>query len=47
MKQGAVPFIRTNIPQTCMAFDSTNPIYGVTCNPHNKERSCGGSSGGM
>lgn len=44
--QGAVPFIRTNIPQTCMSFDSTNPIYGVTCNPHSKQRSAGGSSGG-
>ncbi|KAF6020081.1 FAAH [Bugula neritina] len=44
--QGAVPFIRTNIPQTCMSFDSVNPIYGTTSNPHDPLRSCGGSSGG-
>ncbi|GFS03583.1 fatty-acid amide hydrolase 1 [Elysia marginata] len=44
--QGAVPFVRTNLPQGMRSFACTNPIYGQTCNPHNKSRSPGGSSGG-
>ena len=43
---GAVPFCRTNLPQTCISFDCSNPIYGKTVNPRNPERSPGGSSGG-
>lgn len=45
-KQGAVPYVRTNIPQLMMTFECANPIYGVTVNPHNIKRSPGGSSGG-
>ncbi|XP_071116840.1 vitamin D3 hydroxylase-associated protein-like [Haliotis cracherodii] len=44
--QGAIPFVRTNIPQTMMTFDSSNPIYGETLNPHDETRSPGGSSSG-
>ncbi|XP_046552489.1 vitamin D3 hydroxylase-associated protein-like isoform X1 [Haliotis rubra] len=44
--QGAIPFVRTNIPQTMMTFDSSNPIYGETLNPHDLSRSPGGSSSG-
>lgn len=43
---GALPFCRTNLPQTCISFDCSNPIYGATRNPRNFERSPGGSSGG-
>ncbi len=43
---GAVPFCRTNLPQTCASFDCCNPIYGQTRNPRNLERGPGGSSGG-
>lgn len=43
---GAVPFCRTNLPQTCLSFDCSNPIFGQTLNPHDLNRSPGGSSGG-
>lgn len=45
-QQGAVPFVKTNIPQTMISFESTNPIFGRTANPHDVKRSSGGSSGG-
>ena len=33
---------------TCLfySFGCSNPIWGLTMNPHNKERTPGGSSGG-
>ncbi|KAK6178966.1 hypothetical protein SNE40_011433 [Patella caerulea] len=43
---GGVPFVRTNIPQTMMTFECSNPLYGNTTNPHDSTRSPGGSSGG-
>ncbi|KAF6033029.1 FAAH [Bugula neritina] len=43
---GAVPFIRTNIPQTMMSLGAHNPIYGQTRNPLDLARSPGGSSAG-
>ncbi|KAL3831810.1 hypothetical protein ACJMK2_023513 [Sinanodonta woodiana] len=45
-KQGAIPFVRTNIPQTMMTYECSNPIYGQTLNPHDRTRGPGGSSGG-
>ncbi|KAG8545752.1 hypothetical protein GDO81_020379 [Engystomops pustulosus] len=45
-KQGAVPFVKTNIPQSMLNYDCSNPIYGQTLNPHNHKKSPGGSSGG-
>lgn len=45
--QGAIPgFCRTNIPQTMLSFECSNPIYGQTANPHDGIRGPGGSSGG-
>ncbi|KAM6217031.1 vitamin D3 hydroxylase-associated protein-like [Rhynchocyon petersi] len=44
--QGAIPFIKSNIPQTLLSFDCSNPIYGQTLNPLNLKKSPGGSSGG-
>ena len=44
--QGAIPFVKTNVPQTMISFDCSNPIYGITTNPYNKSRTPGGSSGG-
>ncbi|GFO19051.1 fatty-acid amide hydrolase 1 [Plakobranchus ocellatus] len=44
--KGAVPFIRTNLPQGMRSFACSNPIYGETCNPYAPDRSPGGSSGG-
>ena len=43
---GAIPFCRTNLPQTCISFDCENPIFGTTVNPRDPKRGPGGSSGG-
>ncbi|OWB56005.1 catalytic activity protein [[Candida] boidinii] len=43
---GAIPFVRTNEPQSLMHQDSTNYITGTTCNPFNTKLSSSGSSGG-
>ena len=43
---GAIPICRTNVPQLLMLPETFNLIYGTTCNPHNVNRTCGGSSGG-
>ncbi|XP_077608280.1 vitamin D3 hydroxylase-associated protein-like isoform X3 [Crocuta crocuta] len=44
--QGAIPFVKTNIPQTLYSFHCSNPIYGQTLNPLNLKKTPGGSSGG-
>ncbi|XP_049479452.1 fatty-acid amide hydrolase 1-like [Panthera uncia] len=44
--QGAIPFVKTNIPQTMYSFYCSNPIYGQTLNPLNLKKTPGGSSGG-
>ncbi|CAE1298333.1 FAAH [Acanthosepion pharaonis] len=43
---GAVPFVRTNVPQTLLSVACDNNIYGATGNPYDPKRSSGGSSGG-
>ncbi|KAG1881700.1 general amidase [Suillus tomentosus] len=43
---GAVPFVRTNIPQALMWPESFNSVFGRTTNPHNVSLTSGGSSGG-
>ncbi|KAJ3531288.1 hypothetical protein NM208_g8946 [Fusarium decemcellulare] len=43
---GAVPYVKTNVPQTMMTADSENNIFGRTLNPHNTDWTAGGSSGG-
>lgn len=45
-KQGAIPFVKTNLPQALLNYDCSNPIYGQTVNPHNPQKTSGGSSGG-
>ncbi|XP_013419492.1 vitamin D3 hydroxylase-associated protein-like [Lingula anatina] len=46
-RQGAIPFIKTNVPQTLVSTGvCSNPIYGLTKNPHDVTRATGGSSGG-
>ena len=44
--QGAIPFVKTNVPQTMLSWENSNPIFGMTRNPHDESRSAGGSSGG-
>ncbi|RDI79786.1 hypothetical protein Vi05172_g10096 [Venturia inaequalis] len=43
---GAVPFVKTNLPITLLSFESTNDVWGRCTNPHNKDYSPGGSTGG-
>ena len=43
---GAIPFVLTNLPQTCLSYASSNPIFGKTTHPMNAELSPGGSSSG-
>ncbi|PPQ76253.1 hypothetical protein CVT26_008288 [Gymnopilus dilepis] len=43
---GAVPFVRTNVPQTLMWGETYNHVYGRTLNPYNRSLTPGGSSGG-
>lgn len=43
---GAIPYVKTNIPQTMLSFGSDNPVYGQTRNPLNLSFAPGGSSSG-
>ncbi|XP_037105838.1 fatty-acid amide hydrolase 1 isoform X2 [Syngnathus acus] len=45
-RQGAIPFVKTNVPQGTLSFDCSNVIFGQTVNPHNLNKTSGGSSGG-
>ncbi|NXC46889.1 FAAH1 hydrolase, partial [Penelope pileata] len=45
-RQGAIPFVKTNVPQSLTSFDCNNLIFGQTCNPLLYTRTPGGSSGG-
>lgn len=46
LEQGAVLYCKTNIPQTLMALDSDNNVFGRTLNPRDRRVTAGGSSGG-
>lgn len=46
LSAGAVLYCKTNVPQTLMALDSHNNIFGRTVNPLNTAVTAGGSSGG-
>ena len=43
---GAIPFAKTNLPIFAGDIQSFNEVYGTTNNPHDLERTPGGSSGG-
>jgi amidase len=43
---GAIVLGKTNVPPALADWQSNNPIYGRTNNPHDVTRSAGGSSGG-
>jgi len=43
---GAIPFAKTNLPIFAGDIQTFNDVYGTTNNPHDVERTCGGSSGG-
>ncbi|TVY85059.1 putative amidase [Lachnellula suecica] len=46
LEQGAVLYCKTNVPQTLMALDSDNHLFGRTLNPRDRRVTAGGSSGG-
>jgi fatty acid amide hydrolase len=46
MDLGAVPFCKTNVPQTLLSFGCANPVFGLTKNHLNHDLTPGGSSGG-
>ena len=46
LEAGAIPFIKTNVPQTLLSFECVNPLFGRTVNPFNVNYTSGGSSGG-
>ena len=46
LRLGAVPFCQTNVPQALFTMQTSNPLYGATGNPLDKDRECGGSTGG-
>ena len=43
---GAVVYCKTNLPQTMMAAETNNNVFGRTLNPLNLGLTSGGSSGG-
>jgi len=43
---GAVPFVRTNVPQLLLMAETDNHVWGRCDNPWASSRTCGGSSGG-
>ena len=45
-RAGAVVVGKTNVPPDLADWQSNNPVYGRTNNPHDLDRSPGGSSGG-
>lgn len=43
---GAMPLGKTNNPEWSAGGNTRNRVYGVTANPYDLSRNCGGSSGG-
>ncbi|KDQ12989.1 hypothetical protein BOTBODRAFT_56307 [Botryobasidium botryosum FD-172 SS1] len=43
---GGIIIAKTNVPQTMVSFECSNPLWGRTLNPWNPDYTCGGSSGG-
>ncbi|KAG8871729.1 hypothetical protein FRB97_008346 [Tulasnella sp. 331] len=43
---GGIPFVKTNVPQTMLAYECRNPVFGRTINPWSSKHTSGGSSGG-
>lgn len=43
---GAIPIVKTSLPDLLFAFESENLVFGRTNNPYDVTRTSGGSSGG-
>ncbi|THH34184.1 hypothetical protein EUX98_g66 [Antrodiella citrinella] len=46
IQNGAVLYVKTNVPQTLMWGETLNNVFGRTLNPHNTAFTSGGSTGG-
>nr|POF13839.1 acetamidase [Quercus suber] len=46
VKAGAIVYVKSNVPITLMMGETNNNIFGRTLNPHNRDLTPGGSSGG-
>jgi Asp-tRNA(Asn)/Glu-tRNA(Gln) amidotransferase A subunit family amidase len=45
-RAGAIPLLKTNVPELCSSFETDNLVHGLTRNPLDLDRTPGGSSGG-
>lgn len=45
-KAGAIVMLVSNTPELCLNWETSNKVTGITCNPYDTRRTCGGSSGG-
>ncbi|XP_054836431.1 fatty-acid amide hydrolase 1-like [Eublepharis macularius] len=45
-QQGAIPFVKTNVPQSLLNYDCSNLMFGQTVHPMDHTKTPGGSSGG-
>lgn len=45
-KLGAIPYLKSNVPQGFMALETSNGLWGQAKNPWNPRKSTGGSNGG-
>ncbi|XP_055642333.1 fatty-acid amide hydrolase 2-B [Toxorhynchites rutilus septentrionalis] len=45
-KNGGIILLVSNTPELCMCWETYNKCTGITKNPHNLQRTAGGSSGG-
>ena len=43
---GGIPFVKTNLMQCMLGYESCNPVFGPVKNPRDVTRTSGGSSGG-
>lgn len=43
---GIIPFVRSNVAQVTLTFETHNNLYGRSISPWNPDRNIGGSSGG-
>ena len=43
---GGILIAKTNIPQTMLSFECSNPLFGRTLNPYSEKHTSGGSTGG-